>query len=162
MTHRKTILVLLLLTTLIGQTGWSQDAGKRIVFDEHYRGKKKKKTLKEEDLVPRKHAWGFDMMVSTDGFGFGGWYYRNFNDVLSAFVQTNMAESKDSREFETYDLYGNSYSINKINRIFRIPIFVGLQYRLFKDDIQDNFRPYVNGGAGPVFIYTTPAREEFF
>ncbi|NOY05089.1 MAG: hypothetical protein GXO82_00395, partial [Chlorobi bacterium] len=159
--HKKTLLVLLLLTIFIGQSAWSQDSGKRIVFDEHYRGKKKKKTLEEKDLIPRKHAWGFDMMVSSDGFGFGGWFYRNFNDVLSAFVQTNMAESKDSREFETYDLYGNSYSINKINRIFRIPIFVGLQYRLFKDEIQDNFRPFVNGGAGPVFIYTTPAKEEF-
>ena len=43
-----------------------------------------------------------------------------------------------------------------------MPLFVGIQQRLFSDDIIDNFRPYVNIAAGPAMIYVFPYDLEYF
>jgi hypothetical protein len=37
-----------------------------------------------------------------------------------------------------------------------MPLFASVQQRLFKDDIADNFRPYITGGIGPVMILVSP------
>ena len=43
-----------------------------------------------------------------------------------------------------------------------MPFFVGVQQRLFRDDILDNFRPYVTGAVGPTMIYVFPYNQEYF
>ena len=67
-----------------------------------------------------------------------------------------MSEAKDSREFTyTYqDIYGyiDTYTLGKVNRVFVVPVNFGFQYRLFKDAITDNLRPYINAGVGPSFV----------
>jgi outer membrane protein W len=37
-----------------------------------------------------------------------------------------------------------------------LPLMASLQYRLFRDDIVDNFRPYVTAGAGPTTLFISP------
>src|SRR5205085_11806694 len=49
----------------------------------------------------------------------------------------------------------------KINRIFVLPITLGLQYRLFAETLSDNFRPYITAAGGPVLVLTNPASETF-
>jgi hypothetical protein len=61
---------------------------------------------------------------------------------------------------EQFDIYTNtSYVPGKLNRFLVIPLTFGIQHRLFKDDITDNFRPYVNAGVGPTMIFVTPYTE---
>jgi hypothetical protein len=117
------------------------------------------KALTEEDLRPRKHAGGLDFMIGTDGFGIGFFYNRSLTGVLTAFANLSLSEVHDSRLREYFDYFGTAHSINKVNRIYRVPFHIGLQYRLFKDDIVENFRPFVNCGAGPVLLYIAPARD---
>lgn len=137
----------------------AQDDG-RIVFTDPK--SKDSKVLSEDDLRPRVHSWGADIMLGDDGFGLGFFYSRAFDEELSAFANLSLSEAKDSRQVDYVDPFGVPYSPNKINHIYRIPLFFGLQYRLFKDDIVDNFRPFVNGAAGPVMLYVVPTDREFF
>jgi outer membrane protein W len=37
-----------------------------------------------------------------------------------------------------------------------MPLTVSIQYRLFKDDIVDNFRPFINAGLGPTMVFVAP------
>ncbi len=131
----------------------AQDEGGRIIFKDP---NEKEKPPAKEELRPRYHAWGAELMVCEDGFGLGLFYRYEFSQSLSVMAHTSFSESKDSRTFVTYDYYGQEIPLNKINRIFRVPLFFGLHYRLFPEALADNFRPYVGAGAGPVFIYTTP------
>jgi len=137
----------------------SQEEGRIVFTDPKNAGDK---MLSEADLQPRQNAWGGDLMIGNDGFGLGVFYTMIFAEDWTSFVNLSFTEVKDSRQQEYYDYWGSVYTPNKVNRIFRIPLLVGVQYRLFSDEIVDNFRPYLNGGVGPVMLYITSAKREFF
>jgi hypothetical protein len=109
-----------------------------------------------------KHAWGVDVMLATNGYGLGGFYRHEYTRDLSGTLMFAISEVKDDNEIEYYDYYGQSYVPNKINRFLAMPLFFGVQYRLFADDIMDSFRPYVNAGAGPALVLSSPYDREYF
>ncbi len=121
------------------------------------------------ELAPEKplevfpdNTWGMDIMFGEAGFGLGGFYRKQLSMKWTVFADLSISEAKDDREFEYYDIFGQSFIIGKKNRVFAIPINLGLQYRLFENVIYDNLRPYINFGVGPTFVLTTPYEEEFF
>jgi len=105
-----------------------------------------------------RNAWGLDILVSNDGFGLGTFYRREFTEDLFGFGMFSISESKDDREFEQYNPYYPSQSVipGKLQRFLVMPLTFGVQYRLFREDITDNFRPFVNAGAGPTMIFSAP------
>ncbi len=116
----------------------------------------------KKPLVFPPNAWGFDLMIGESGFGFGGFYRHQTDENFTIFTDISFSEVKDEREFEFIDIFGNTFTVGKINRIFQIPLNFGVQYRLFAEDLADNLRPYINAGIGPTIILTTPSSEEFF
>jgi hypothetical protein len=117
----------------------------------------------EQPSLPFSNSWGTDILVSTNGFGLGFFYRHEYTRELAGFVDFSISESKDEREVERYDYWtGQSYVLGKENRFLVLPLFAGVQYRLFREDIMDNFRPYVNAAAGPTMVYVFPYREEYF
>jgi hypothetical protein len=124
-------------------------------------------TKRDSMELEYRNSWGLDFLISSGGFGMGGFYRRQFTQDFSGFVTISVSEAKDEREVEYYDYdpYTNSYYMftpGKINRFLVIPLMVGVEQRLFSDQILDNFRPYFNAAFGPTLIYATPYREEFF
>ncbi len=110
-----------------------------------------------------KNSWGMDLIISTNGFGLGSFYGYHFSDEFTGKVNLSIAESKDEREMEVYNpLIGTLFTPNKVNRFLVFPLLFGAEYRLFKDEIVDNFRPYVSAMAGPTLILSTPYEIEFF
>jgi hypothetical protein len=117
---------------------------------------------KKPEVFPN-NALGLDIMFSEGGFGLGGFYRRQFSDLITGFTDISISEAKDEREFEYYDYYTNqTYTVGKKNRVFLIPVNFGVQYRLFENVIYDNLRPYINAGVGPTMVLTTPYAKEFF
>jgi len=107
-----------------------------------------------------RNAWGLDVLVSNDGFGLGTFYRREFNEDLYGFAMFSISESKDEREFEQYDPYYNiSFVPGKLQRFLVMPLTIGLQQRLFREEITDNFRPFINAGVGPSMIFAAPFVE---
>jgi len=137
----------------------AQDDGKRIIFTDP---KSKDKALNNGDLIPRNNSSGFDFMIGMDGFGVGGFYGYTFGDEVTLFSDLSFSEARDARQLDYYDYWSGVTSLNKDNYVYRIPLFLGIQYRLFKDDIVDNFRPFINAGAGPVLMYIASAKTDFF
>ena len=104
----------------------------------------------------RVSAWGFDLLLSDNGFGLGGFYRREISDALAGTVTFAISDVKDEGEIEYVDYYGQSYVPGKKNRLIMLPLMASVQYRLFRDDIVDNFRPYVTVGAGPTTLFVSP------
>jgi|YNPMSStandDraft_1061717.scaffolds.fasta_scaffold00133_13 hypothetical protein len=104
----------------------------------------------------------FDLHFSEGGLGIGLTYNKEITPSTSIFADLMFSESKDAQEFEYYDYWGNVYVVGKKNRVFILPLNFGLRYRLFKDDIVDNFRPFVQIALGPAMAITTPYKYEFF
>ncbi len=116
-----------------------------------------KPALVTESLFERRlTAWGFDLLISENGFGLGGFYRREFTDDLAGTITFAISDVKDDGEVEYVNYYGQSYVPGKKNRLVMLPLMASVQYRLFRDDIVDNFRPYVTAGAGPTTLYVSP------
>jgi hypothetical protein len=110
-----------------------------------------------------KSAWGMDIMFGDAGFGLGTFFRKQLNVKWTAFADLSFSETKDDREIEYYDYYEQKFvTLSKVNRIFQMPINVGVQYRLFENDLTDNLRPYLVAGVGPTMLITTPYELEFF
>jgi hypothetical protein len=119
--------------------------------------------LPQDPTSPDKfpNIWSLDILLSNDGFGLGTIFRRSLTPDLSWFASFSISESKDEREVEYYDyFYGTTVSPGKLNRFLVLPLMAGVQYRLFRDDIVDTFRPYVNAAVGPAMIYTMPYVEQ--
>ena len=101
------------------------------------------------------NTWGLDASFSDYGFGGGVFLGRTFSPDVTGLLSLDFGTAQGSREFILLD-------VNKINRIFVIPIMASLQYRVFRSGLSDNLRPYVEAGAGPVVAMTTPYAEDFF
>ena len=118
--------------------------------------------MRAQDSLLPKNAWGVDILLSTNGIGLGTFYRHEYTDNLSGFIDFSISEASDEREISYVDYWtGMTYVPGKVNRFLVIPLFIGAQYRLFKDEILDNFRPYVNAAIGPSLIYVFPYDEEY-
>ena len=149
------ILAMLLLLPVLSSA--QEEKGGRIIFtDPKADGER---LLTEEDFAPRAHGWGTDLMIGTDGFGLGFFYSYTFDDLVTTFVDLSLTEAKDTEQRDYIDPYFGQISPNKTAYVFRIPLFFGLQYRLFKDEIVENFRPFVNAGVGPVMLFVSPVYD---
>jgi hypothetical protein len=107
-------------------------------------------------------AWGIDLLISGGGFGLGGFYRHQYSTDLYGTVSFAVADAKDDKEVEQYDWWGQPFTPGKVNRFLLIPVHFGIQYRLFSEDIVDNFRPYINAGIGPTLVFSSPYDKEFF
>jgi hypothetical protein len=138
---------------LVAATGWSQQGG---TVTSDTAGKKNVSPAMAETRVPVT-LWGFDLLLSNSGFGFGLSYRRQYTEDLAGQVALSVSESKEGKEVEYYDPYtGSSFVPGKLNRFMVVPLTVGAQYRLFREDIVDTFRPYLNAGIGPTMIWEMP------
>lgn len=106
-----------------------------------------------------RNVWGLDILLSNDGVGLGTFYRREFSETMHGFASFSISESKDEREFERIDYFGRSFVPGKLNRFLVMPLMVGVQKRLFSEDIVDTFRPYLNAGAGPAIVFVAPFVE---
>ena len=122
------------------------------------------------ELAPEKdpiqfppNAIGADIIFNNGGIGLGSFYKRSLSDELTFIAVFSIAESKNEKEFTRIDPFTyQTYTIGKKNRVFVVPVTFGMQYRLFRNSLYDNLRPFIEVGAGPSFVVTTPYYEEFF
>lgn len=108
------------------------------------------------------NAWGVDVMFTEGGFGLGTFLRKSLANDLTGFVDISFSETKDAREVTYIDYFGNTYTPDKVNRSFQLPLNLGVQYRMFSESLTENLRPYITAGAGPTLIITTPNDKEFF
>ena len=119
--------------------------------------------LHAQDSTFPKHALGVNILVSSGGLGLGTFYRHEYTQNLSGFIDFSLSEASDENEVNYVDYYtGQTYTPGKTNRFLVMPLFIGAQYRLFQDEITDNFRPYINAAAGPTMIYVSPYKYDFF
>lgn len=113
-----------------------------------------------EDSTTLRNAWGMDLLISSGGFGLGGFYRRQYSETIYGFISFSFSEAKDDREFEFIDPFTlQTFTPGKVNRFLVFPLLVGIQYRLFKDEIVDNFRPYLTAAFGPSMVLSAPYSE---
>ncbi len=109
------------------------------------------------DTTLKHHALGLDLMIGNSGFGLGVFYRQTIAGNLSWMATFAISEAKAPNEVAYYDPFtGQKFVPGKINQLWVVPVMVGLQYRLFRDELTNSFRPYVFAGVGPNEIFAAP------
>lgn len=100
---------------------------------------------------------GFDIFLNNFGFGLGGHYSRVLGPYTELTFRTAITGIRDVSEqtFQSF-LTGQQIVPNKYKRAIGFPFILGVEQRLFARNIEDNFRFYVGGGAGPAMAFTFP------
>jgi len=117
------------------------------------------------DTAEKTNALGLDIMLGTNGFGMGFFFKQAITSTLSWTFTISGSEAKapNEQDITYYDpIYGwQKIVLGKVNQLFVFPAMVGIQYRLFKDDLSGSFRPYLSAGAGPNAIFAAPYDQPF-
>lgn len=111
---------------------------------------------------PQRTQWGFNAMYGEKGFGLAAEYYINTWKNTDIFAGLGFSGVTDDREFQEYDYFGNSYTPDKVNRIFIAPLSIGIRHALFQDDIDGSLKPMISAGVAPTLVLTNPYNTGFF
>lgn len=109
----------------------------------------------QQEKDPYGTSMGLEILVTNSGFGLGAYYNRALNGSLSFMVEASLGAGKDERELKFFR-FGTSYIPNKANYLVMLPVQVGLVQRLFKNNIEDNFRPFLQLTGGPTLGWEYP------
>jgi hypothetical protein len=152
-----TLIISIFLITCIFNSAYAQDKETQPDKDNQ------KTNLKLKQNREPRNNWGINLTFSDNGFGLGATKYFSMSKDVSFLAGVSFSGAKDDREFEQFDIFGNSITPFKENRLFMVPIMnLGMQIRLFREDVTDNMRPFIVFGAAPTAIIYTPYNEPFF
>ncbi len=115
------------------------------------------------EVEPNENTqWGFKVMYGEKGFGLSGEYHLQAWSNTDFFANLGISGVTDDREFQDYDVFGNSFTPNKVNRVFTVPLTLGLKHYLFQDDLDGSMKPTFSLGVAPTLVLTNPATTGFF
>ena len=110
----------------------------------------------------KRNNLGLGVVYSEKGYGITGAYFKPIRNSSDIFVNFSMTGISDNREFEYFDYWGNSYIPNKLNRVFLLPVNIGIQHYIFKDELENDFKPLINFGVTPALVLTNPYDKSYF
>lgn len=104
---------------------------------------------------------GGSLLLTNYGFGLGGVWRGAIGEATSLVVDLSIGSGKDEREQEFFiGFFGETVVPFKRSYFLMAPLHVGLERRLFREQIEDSFRPFVQMLAGPAFGYQWPYFED--
>jgi outer membrane protein W len=119
-------------------------------------------TLKQSLNTEPKNVWGVNVQYSESGMGIGAIIYKRLSNVTDLFGSISIGGVTDNREFEYFDYYGNSYIVGKLNRVYKIPLEIGIEHFLFSNSLEGTFKPNITAGITPALLLTDPYNRNFF
>ncbi|MFC1562654.1 hypothetical protein ACFL4Z_01225 [candidate division KSB1 bacterium] len=112
---------------------------------------------------PKKKDLELYVTFSTSGGGAGTKIKWGDRENIQRFISFEISGVRGENEYTYYDpYYGLPVKMNQERYIFLVPIYFGLQKRLFKDEIEDDFRPFLDFEFGPVFGARFPVGNGLF
>ena len=97
-----------------------------------------------------------ELFLTNSGFGIGGYVRDSVNTRYALTGELRFGSIKDERESAFFNRLGERSIPGKANYFLVLPIRAGLQRRVFAEQIEDNFRPFVQATAGPVVGWLYP------
>ena len=95
--------------------------------------------------------------LSEYGLGAGAVVRVGLGRDLSAVAELSVGAGRDEREQRFFvGFFGDTVTPFKRNYVVLVPLHAGLERRLFRREIEDNFRPFVSLAVGPTLAYQWP------
>lgn len=106
---------------------------------------------------PFTEGIGGSVLLTNHGFGIGALARTGIFEQTSLVIEVSLGAGKDEREQEFFaGPFGETVTPFKRNYFLMLPVTAAIEQRLWTDTIEDNFRPFVQLGVGPVLGYQWP------
>lgn len=145
---RKISLIMLAVISLFAGNLFSQDTNKL-----------RKSNVPEYEM---RNSWNLAVVYGERGFGLNGGIFKQLGNTVDIFANLSISGVTDTREFDQYDIYGNPITFNKVNRVYLIPLSIGIQRHMFKEELDASLKPILTAGVTTGLIVTTPYDKGFF
>lgn len=100
---------------------------------------------------------GASLLLTNYGFGLGALYRVALGEATSLVAELSIGSGKDEREQEFFvGFFGDTVVPYKRHSFLMAPLHVGVERRLFRDTIEDDFRPFVQLLGGPAVGFQWP------
>ncbi|WP_420456121.1 hypothetical protein [Rubrivirga sp.] len=96
------------------------------------------------------------VVLTEYGFGAGGSARARLTDDVSFVAELSAGAGRDEREQSFIGFFGERETPFKRNYVALVPLHVGLERRLFRRSVEDNFRPFVAALVGPTLALQWP------
>ncbi len=121
---------------------------------------------KFEEFNPKNKDWELYVTFSTTGGGAGTKVKWGNRESIQNFFSFEISGVRGEDEYTTYvydPYYGGlrPYKVNQRRYMMLVPMMFGMQKRLLKESIEDNFRPFLLFEAGPTMGIKFPVGHGF-
>jgi hypothetical protein len=97
------------------------------------------------------------LVLTEDGLGAAAAARTRLTDDLSFVIETALGAARDEREQRFFvGFFGETVTPLKRNYAVLLPLHVGVEWRLFRRQVEDNFRPFVSATTGPTLALQWP------
>ncbi len=97
------------------------------------------------------------LLLTEDGLGVGGSSRIGLSRDVSFTMELTAGAARDEREQQFFvGFFGETVTPFKRNYAMLVPLHAGLERRLLRESIEDNFRPFVAALAGPSLALQWP------
>jgi hypothetical protein len=111
----------------------------------------------QEQTENLNNAYGLQFAFSENGFGFGAFWQQKISSKLDLDLNFLMNGAKNTDEMDQINYATYTYTTPfKKNRLFNIPLSIGLNYYFIDQKIFDSFKPFLSAGAGFGIIIEAP------
>lgn len=112
----------------------------------------------EDDPKPTiKNQRGFAYSLLETGSGLGFFYEMPIEGYIHLGFGFDAFMLRDKNQVEFISPWtGRPYSIGKENNVYLLDLMFSAKKRLFAEDFDDSFRPFVTAAVGPVFGMNFP------
>jgi len=94
----------------------------------------------------------YGIITGSNSWGLAVNVIKPKTEKTSWILETRFYDCKGENEFNLQGAYGGTYSFNEQSLVL-FPIFVGFRKTVFHGKIENNFIPFIESGAGPVFLF---------
>lgn len=101
-------------------------------------------------------AIGVQVVLTNSGFGLGAYRTRQLTVDYALSMEVTLGAVKDEREVAFFDRFGRRDVPDKANYLLEIPLQIGVEKRVFRTKIEDNFRPFIHASAGGIIGWSYP------
>jgi hypothetical protein len=116
--------------------------------------------VEEPTTFYESDEYGFNISMAQQGFGIGGFYYKNISAKNYLGIQGGFYKMRDSKEFEFY-YFGYYYVQNKINNLFIFPFQLQYKHLFLPRSFATDLRPNIVLNVGGIFGMNLPNKRNF-
>jgi len=99
---------------------------------------------------------GGQIQLMNSGLGIGGYWSRLIATDVTLVAELSVSSIRDGREVTFFNRLGGRETPDKANYLLQVPLQIGIERRLFRERIEDQFRPFAGVTTGPTLLWTSP------